>query len=118
MIIVPLLDDETIWRVNGRNFCLINNNIDLKYINRDKKKLIKYYQLHWFLEFSILIICLIEILIHFVVIVPPQLCVSFVTVLIWYELIFLIDDVIHLNLSVPCRTIFILFWVVILDEKV
>lgn len=118
MIIVPLLDDETIWRVNGRNFCLINNNIDLKYINRDKKKLIKYYQLHWFLEFSILIICLIEILIHFVVIVPPQLCVSFVTVLIWYELIFLIDDVTHLNLSVPCRTIFILFWVVILDEKV
>lgn len=37
MIIVPLLDDETIWRLNDRDFCLINNNIDLKYIHRDKK---------------------------------------------------------------------------------
>lgn len=37
MIIVPLLDDETIWRLNDRNFSLINNNIDLKYIHREKK---------------------------------------------------------------------------------
>lgn len=44
MIIVLLLDDENIWRLNGSNFCLINNNIDLKQINCDKsflKKILK-----------------------------------------------------------------------------
>lgn len=45
MIIVLLLDDENIWRLNGSNFCLINNNIDLKQINCDKSFLKKFLKI-------------------------------------------------------------------------